>query len=116
MTQSPHTSTESTFNWKAILISAGLIFVLPALYSTLVLSGYGFYIGFQTRGDSELIEAGIQTLNSSLIFQISLYGLMAAVALWQSQVLAKKVGDRAMTHTVIAIAIAVMIHIAFLFL
>lgn len=106
------TQQQNMINWKAVLWSAALIFGIPALYNSIVLSGYGLYVGFQTRGDSELIQAGIQTLLGSLIFQATFYVVMVAVAFWRSRILMQQKSRQATTEIGIAVALAVMVQLA----
>lgn len=103
---------ERTFEWKAVVWAAILIFVLSILLMQLVPVVYGTYIGFQTRGDTELINEGVAGLVRSPFFIAYVYLSLAIVAWWRGAVLAGKVIDRIGLHVGIAAGLAVLAALA----
>ena len=75
--------------WKAIVIALVVTIVLWLAFSTLVTISYGLYVGFQTRGDSDAINAQLALFTRSMP-----YILLSAVALgglifWRGTVMAR---------------------------
>ncbi|MFQ5575493.1 MAG: hypothetical protein ACE5G8_00745 [Anaerolineae bacterium] len=103
---------EQTIKWGAIIWSAILIFVLSTLLASAAPAVYGTYIGFQTRGDMELVNAGVANLTGSTFFGIYFFAALALIAFWRGAVLAKKVAYRLNLHTGLAAGLAVLVPLA----
>jgi hypothetical protein len=73
------------FNWRGVLWSAVLIFLIPFILYELFGLVYGLYVGFQVRGDPERIAEGFSALNASPLYHALPYVLTAAVAFWRGQ-------------------------------
>jgi len=106
---------EKTFQWKPVLWAAIVIFVLSNVLVSLVPAIYGTYIGFQTRGDMELVNLGVASLISSPMFAIYFYLVLAGISLWRGFVLARKVSARVILHAGVAGAIAVVLPVILAF-
>ncbi len=103
----------SGIKWTSVVWSAVLMFIIPMLASFLIPAVYATYVGFSTRGDPAQINAAVQSIGNSILFRIILYAVFAAVALWRSYVLAKKVASQLLLHIGIAVVIAAVLVLAF---
>lgn len=106
---------QSEIKWTSIVWAALLMFVIPILILILIQAIYPTYVGFSTRGDPAQINAAIQAVGSSIVFQVIVYAVFAAVALWRSFVLVKKVPARILLHVGIAVVIAAGLVFAWYF-
>lgn len=106
---------ERTFQWKSVIWAAIVIFVLSNVLVSALPAIYGTYIGFQTRGDMELVNAGIESLLHSPGFVAYFYLCIAGIALWRGYVLARKVLERVHWHAGVAGAIAVVLPLILAF-
>ena len=106
---------ERAFQWKPVLWAAVVIFVLSTVLVSLVSAIYGTYIGFQTRGDMELVNLGVESLVRSPAFAIYAYLTLAGISLWRGFVLARKVSTRMVWHAGIAGAIAALLPLLLAF-
>jgi hypothetical protein len=102
---------EKTFQWKPVLWAAILIFVLSSLLVSAVPAVYGTYIGFQTRGDMELVNAGVESVIQSSFFPLYYHLVLAAIGLWQGSVLAKKAKNRVGWHVGAAVGVTLLFSI-----
>ncbi len=108
--------TQSTeIKWTSIVWAAVLMFIIPIGILILTQAIYPTYVGFSTRGDPAQINAAIQAVGSSIVFQVIVYAVFAAVALWRSFVLVKKVPARILLHVGIAVMIAAVLVFAWYF-
>ncbi len=105
--------SQNGINWKAVLWAAVLMFVLPMIVIFLIPTIYGTYIGFSTRGDMNQVNAGVQSLGSSLAYQVAVYVIFALVALWRGYVLAKKVPGQFLMHLGIAVLFTTILVAAY---
>ncbi len=105
--------TRNEIKWTAIVWAALLMFVLPMLVIFLVPTIYGTYIGFSTQGDMAKVNAGLQSLGSSLIYQIVVYIVFALGALWRGYVLAKKLASRLLLQLGLAVLFTVLLVAAY---
>ena len=80
-----------TLNWRSVLWSGVLIFLIPYVLRQLFDLMYGVYVGFQVRGDPEGIAQGFAVLNASVWYPFLPYVLTAAAALWRGRVLGNMV-------------------------
>ncbi|MEM8535548.1 MAG: hypothetical protein AAGF95_32255 [Chloroflexota bacterium] len=78
---------QQTCNWRSVVWSAALIFLIPHILYELIGLVYGIYVGFQVRGDSEMIAEGLAVLSASSLYQSLPYDFTAVVALWRGWVL-----------------------------
>ncbi len=95
--------------WNSVVWAAFLMFLIPMLVYLLVPTLYATYIGFSSRGDPAQISAAVQTIGTSMFYKILVYAVFAAVALWRSYVLLKKVTAQRLLHIGIAVAIAAVL-------
>ncbi len=103
----------SGIKWTSVVWAGLLMFVIPILILFLIPTLYATYVGFSTRGDMAQINAAIQALGSSLVFQVFMYGVFAAVALWRSSVLMKKIAAQHLLHIGIAVVVAAVLVLAY---
>ncbi len=102
--------TQSTeIKWTSIVWAAVLMFIIPIGILILIQAIYPTYVGFSTRGDPAQINAAIQAVGSSMLVQVIVYIVFAAVALWRSSVLVKKVPARILLHVGVAVVIAAVL-------
>ena len=99
--------------WKSVVWAAVLMFIIPMLISFLIPAVYATYVGFSTRGDPAQINAAVQSVGNSILYRVILYAVFAAVALWRSYVLVKKVVTQHLLHIGIAVLIAAVLVLAF---
>ena len=104
---------QSGIKWTTVVWAGLLMFIIPVLVGILIPTVYGFYIGFSTRGDMAQVNAGVQGLGSSILYQVLMYAVFAAVALWRIYVLVKKVTERRLLHAGIAVLIAALLVLAY---
>ncbi len=105
----------SEIKWTSIVWAALLMFVIPILILILIQAIYPTYVGFSSRGDPAQINAAIQAIGNSIVFQVIVYAVFAVVALWRSYVLVKKVPTRILLHVGIAVVIAAVLVFAWYF-
>ncbi len=105
--------THSGIKWTTVIWAALLMFILPMLVIFLIPAIYGTYIGFSTQGDMAKVNAGLQSLGSSLIYQIVVYIVFALGALWRGYVLAKKVAGQLLLQLGIAVLLTVLLVAAY---
>src|SRR3990172_1610140 len=103
----------SGIRWRWVVWAGLLMFIIPLVISILIPTLYGTYVGFSTRGDMEKVNAAIQGLGSSIVYQVFMYAVFAAVALWRSSVLVKKVATQHLLHVGIAVVIAAVLVFAY---
>jgi hypothetical protein len=96
---------EQSLHWKSILWSAFLMMVLPILYNIIATIVYGFVVGFQSRGDQEIIAERQLAFVASAAYQWSIYLVTALVILWRSYKLARKSPNRPEINVAIAVAL-----------
>ncbi|NOX62164.1 MAG: hypothetical protein GXP42_09505 [Chloroflexi bacterium] len=101
-----------TMSWKAIIWSAFLIFFIPFALSFLAIFGYALIMGFQTRGDAQLINESIAGLVSSSSYLGGYALLTALISFWRGRIIAKKSLERASTHILIAVALVILVRLA----
>jgi hypothetical protein len=106
---------ERTFQWKSVIWTAIVIFVLSYVLIAVPPTLYGTYIGFQTRGDMELVNLGVENLQSSPAFALYFYLVLAGISLWRGFVLARKVSARVVLHVGVAGAIAAVLPLILAF-
>ncbi len=104
---------QSGIKWSAIVRAAVLMFIIPLVISILIPTLYATYVGFSTRGDMAQVNAAVQSLGSSIVYQVIVYAVFAAVALWRSYVLVKKVASQHLLHVGIAVLVAVLLVFAY---
>lgn len=100
---------EKTIKWTAIIWGAILIFIISTLLTAVVPTVYGTYIGFQTRGDMELVNEGVARVTGSVFFALYVYLSLALVALWRGFILAQKVTARLGLHIGLAAGLAFLL-------
>lgn len=71
--------------WSEIVVSALLIFFIALLLTFVVSGGYSFVVGFQTRGDMEMMTERVIAFTSSFGFRAAMIVLPGVLALWRSQ-------------------------------
>jgi hypothetical protein len=106
---------ERTFQWKSVIWTAIVIFVLSYVLIAVPPTLYGTYIGFQTRGDMELVNLGVENLQSSPAFALYFYLVLAGISLWRGFVLTRKVFARVVLHVGVAGAIAAVLPLILAF-
>ena len=106
---------EQGFQWQPVIWGAILIFVLSNLLVSALPAIYGTVIGFQTRGDMELVNAGVNSLIQSVWFATYFYLVLAGISLWRGFALAKKVHERVNLHAAATGAIAVVLPLILAF-
>ncbi len=99
--------------WPTIIWAALLMFILPMLVIFLVPTIVGVYVGFSTQGDMAQVNAAVQSVGTSLVYQIVVYVLFALVALWRGYVLAKKVAGQLLLQLGIAVLLTVLLVAAY---
>ncbi len=99
--------------WTTVVWAAVLMFIIPILVVMLIPTIYATYVGFSSRGDPTQINAAVQSIGTSMLYKIVVYVAFAAVALWRSYVLLKKVAAQPLLHVGIAVAIAAVLVIIF---
>lgn len=99
------------FNWRSVLWSAVLIFLIPRILYELIGLLYGVYVGFQVRGDSEMIAEGLAVLGASSLYQSLPYDFTAVIALWRGWVLSNIL--KALVAAVIVAALWFLLGIVF---
>ena len=104
---------QSGIKWRSVVWAAVLMFIIPFLISFLIVAIYPTYVGFSTRGDPAQINAAIQAVGSSIVYKVIVYAAYAAVALWRSYVLVKKVAAQHLLHVGIAVVIAAVLVFAY---
>ena len=93
---------EREFQWKSVIWSAILIFVIPFIVQLLIPTVYATYTGFQTRGDQDAINQAVQTITRTSWLPIVICAAYALTALWRGAALAKKVEYRPDLHALAA--------------
>ena len=106
---------ERAFQWKPVLWAATVIFVLSNVLVRMVPTIYGIYIGFQSRGDMELVNLGVESLVRSPAFAIYFYLVPAGISLWRGFVLAREVPTRVGLHLGVAGTIAAVLPLLLAF-
>lgn len=106
---------ERTFQWKSVIWTAIVIFVLSYVLIPVPPTFYGTYIGFQTRGDMELVNLGVENLQSSPAFALYFYLVLAGISLWRGFVLTRKVSACVVLHVGVAGAIAAVLPLILAF-
>ena len=101
--------------WTSVVWAALLMVVIPIVILILIQAIYPTYVGFATRGDPEQINAAIQAVGTSIVFQVIVYAVFAAVALWRAYVLVKKVPAQILLHVGSAVVIAAVLVFAWYF-
>lgn len=105
----------TTFQWKPVVWAAVVIFILSNVLVSAVPAIHGTYIGFQTRGDMELVNLGVESLVRSPAFAVYFYLVLAGISLWRGFVLARKVSTGVVLHVGVAGAIAVVLPLILAF-
>ena len=100
---------EKTFKLMTVIWAAMLIFILSTLLNAAVPTAYGTYIGFQTRGDMELVNEGVALVTGLIFFALYVYLCLALIALWRGFVLAQKVAARVSLHIGLAAGLAFLL-------
>lgn len=103
----------SGIKWGTVVIAGVLMFVIALAITQLSPVVYGFYVGFETRGDMEKINAAVMTLVTSMGYRVFVYVIFAAVGLWRGYVLIKKVSTQLYLQIGIAVLVAAGLLIAF---
>lgn len=101
------------FNVMAMIRSALAILLIPIVLTVVVTFGYGLYIGFQSRGDQDLISQTVLALTTSVGFLIYANLVLALVAFWRGRVLKRQVGDTALMHIIAAVVLALLARLVF---
>lgn len=96
------------FHWLAVLWSALIIAVLPFVLRFLVVLGYGLVVGFESRGDMEVIVEKETALQQSFWFELAFFVLVAALIIWRMYVLSKKVTGRVELHLLATAGLGVL--------
>ena len=105
--------TKSEIKWTSIVWAGVLMFIIALVITQLIPTVYGFYVGFETRGDMEKVNAAIMALATSLPYRIAIYVIFAAVGLWRGYVLAKKVSTQLYMQIGVAVLVAAALLVAF---
>ena len=93
-----------------ILWSSVLILLLPLIINFVVVVGFGFVIGFQTRGDQAIIAEKQMALQVSIVYQLVTFLIVALVILWRVIALSKRVTNRVPLHAIIAVVLGVIVR------
>jgi hypothetical protein len=105
------TTQDHRLPWFSVVWSALLILLIPLLVSTLVIFCYALVIGFQTRGDTAVINQSIASFTTSAAF-LAFSALVAClVAFWRGWALANRVSEKGHIHILIAAGLAILIRI-----
>ena len=100
---------ERKFHWKAALWATALILAIPIALSFLVPVLYGVYVGFQSQGNTALVNERIRELTKSLGFSVFFLISVTVIAFWRGYALAKKVSERVRLHIAVAVGLALLV-------
>jgi len=101
---------EHSFSWKAFIVSAVLIFLLPVVANSSVTVPYSIYVGIQTRGDMDVIQERTLALTKSPILLTFFVIFIGLVAFWRGRVMARELGRRARLHIILAVIVALVLR------
>jgi hypothetical protein len=97
--------------WLSVLWSSALILLLPLIATIVIVVGFGLVVGFQTRGDQELVMERQIVFQQSAGFQLLTFSIVALVIFWRTRALSKRVTNRLAFHIVISVALGVAARI-----
>ncbi len=100
---------EPRYNWKDIIISAILIFILPLVINLAITFSYGMIVGFQSRGDAAVIEETVGAFASSIPFLVLMLLVTGGIVFWRGRLLRDKV-SAPLHNALIMAVIAKVIH------
>jgi hypothetical protein len=100
-------SVQVSIDWKAILKSSAIIFVLGNIVSLIIPVFYAVYVGIQNNGNIPEINHRVDEFTNSY-WLISIYwAVLAAAALWRGRVLGRTTAS-AVVHGLLAGALMML--------
>lgn len=99
-------------NWKAVLISAVLLLIIPIIVQLIIGFGYSFAVGFQTRGDMDEVQRLSQAFSASIPFLVLTWLVMGGVAFWRGRKMLTAVPGAAVVNILAAGVIAMLLSSA----
>jgi hypothetical protein len=102
-------SEERKFHWIAAFWATALILAIPIALSFLVPVLYGVYVGFQSQGNTALVNERIRELTKSLGFSVFFLISVTVITFWRGYALTKKVSERVRLHIAVAVGLALLV-------
>lgn len=99
----------NNINWKAVGISAVIIGIAPLLANVIVGMGHSLIVGFQARGDMEVISEASMAFSQSFIMRLAIWLTIAAVAFWRGRKLAASEAGNGLVNALVAAAIGMLL-------
>jgi hypothetical protein len=98
-------TTQQPFRIGKALGAAAVTFLIPTLVDFLIPVGYAIVVGFQTRGDVDVINQRVMAMMSTPFYLLAIFLSFAAVAFWRGRLLSRQVSGQPVAY---AAAIAVL--------
>jgi len=99
-------------NWKAVILSGIILIVLSTILNTLIGMAYGFYVGFQTRGDQDAITQQVGQFSRSAPFLFISALVLGALIFWRGRSFVRAAVSQPLLSLIIVIAITVSAGVA----
>lgn len=99
-------NAERGLNWIGIVMSTAMLAVLSLIINSVISVVFGFYVGVQTRGDSEAIAQQLAAFTHSTLFLVVSALVMGLLIFWRGRAFARTT-DQPLTHIVI-VAVATL--------
>lgn len=101
----------SDLKWGRIIVAVLFIGIVSWFLTLIIANAYGFYVGFETRGDMEAIQEQMGAFASSTPFLIIEFLSLALFAIWQARKITLSTGSQAFMHIGIAVLVAMIIQL-----
>lgn len=99
----------SKIEWKTV-VPAGLIIWFLALLANIIIGfGYSFFVGFQSRGDMEAVQAASLAFTTSILFKIIMWLILGLLTFWRARKVATAVAEAPILNVLTAGIIAMLI-------
>jgi hypothetical protein len=100
-------TTQQPFRIGAALGAGAVTFLIPTLVDFLIPIGYGVTVGFQTRGDVDVINQRVMAMMSTPFYLLAIFLVFAAVAFWRGRVLSRRAAGQPLVYAAVIAAVAV---------
>lgn len=102
-------TTTQELNWRAIIISVVIILALSTVINVVATMAYGFYVGFQTRGDSAVIATQLASFIRSIPYVLLIASLNGLLIFWRGRVLLHTLPYRQSYHVILVAGLSLLL-------